>query len=61
MLAVILLCLIVIILIYNRCDNVENDDKFEKELNKELKEIEDEKRNKKVEVLRRRLTRISKE
>lgn len=61
MLAVILLCLNAIILIYKCFDNVENDDKFEKELNKELKEIEDEKRNKKVEVLRRRLTRISKE
>lgn len=37
---------------------VDNED-FEKELNKELKEMEDEKRNKKLQVLRRRLKQKS--
>ena len=38
---------------------IENDEEFEKDLKKELKEMEDEKRDKKLQVLRRRLKQKS--
>lgn len=56
-----LLVLIAIVLIFKPSlliPPIDNED-FEKELNKELKEMEDEKRDKKLQVLRRRLKQKS--
>ena len=56
-----LIVLLVITLIFKSftLPPIENDEDFEKELNKELREMEDEKRNKKLQVLRRRLKQKS--
>lgn len=56
-----LIVLLVIALIFKSftLPPIENDEDFEKELNKELREMEDEKRNKKLQVLRRRLKQKS--
>ena len=65
MLYIIILCLIVVTVLtliikpYLLLPPIENDEEFEKDLKKELKEMEDEKRDKKLQVLRRRLKQKS--
>ena len=65
MLYIIILCLIVVTVLtliikpYLLLPPIENDEDFEKELNKELEQMDNEKRNKKLQVLRRRLKQKS--